>query len=68
MRECSHFYNRPIQIVMQSVSTWNGFDQCFAGVRVQDSDIKTDIDRSILDELLKEQQLDQADEDEDEER
>ena len=35
---------------------------------MQDSDIKTDIDRSILDELLKEQQLDQADEDEDEER
>jgi hypothetical protein len=35
-----------------------------AGVRVQDSDIKTDIDRSILDELLKEQKLDQEEEEE----
>ena len=36
-------------------------------MRVQDSDIKTDIDRSILDDLLKKQKQDQEEEEEEEE-
>lgn len=39
----------------------------FAGVRVQDSDIKTDIDRSVLDQMRKELEMEKEEEgDEDE--
>ena len=38
----------------------------YAGVRVQDSDIKTDIDRSVLDQLRKEMEKEEEGEEEQE--